>query len=275
MTHVFRPSRPARFGPVLPTATLAGFWIAIAAVVVVAVLSYGALQGSVGSAQGVTHTLEVVEQLQSLVSTMKDAETGQRGFLLTGDENYLLPYTNARAALGGEIDATRALVAGNPEQQLRLRSLEQLCTDKMAELAQTIALRRKGDPTAALAQVRTDRGRELMDRIRAVTAEDPFLFLRLFTTARAPLPSFVAFLGFLVPLMAIGLGFDAVNGEHNRRTLSRILSQPIYRDALLFGKFLGGLAVIAISLVCLWLLVIGLGLIMLGVPPGAKRWRGR
>jgi ABC-2 type transport system permease protein len=70
--------------------------------------------------------------------------------------------------------------------------------------------------------------------------------------------------------MAIGLGFDAVNGEHNRRTLSRILSQPIYRDALLFGKFLGGLAVIAISLVCLCLLVIGLGLIMLGVPPGGE-----
>ena len=79
-------------------------------------------------------------------------------------------------------------------------------------------------------------------QIRAVTAQDPFLFLRLFTTARQPLPSFVAFLSFLVPLMAIGLGFDAVNSEHNRRTLSRILSQPIYRDALLFGKFIAGLA---------------------------------
>ncbi|MGH6663721.1 MAG: ABC transporter permease, partial [Pseudolabrys sp.] len=107
-------------------------------------------------------------------------------------------------------------------------------------------------------------------QIRDVTAEDPFLFLRLFTTAREPLPSFVAFLGFLVPLMAIGLGFDAVNGEHSRRTLSRILSQPIYRDALLFGKFLAGLGIIAISMLCLWLLVIGLGLIMLGVPPGGE-----
>ncbi len=105
-------------------------------------------------------------------------------------------------------------------------------------------------------------------QVRDVTAEDPFLFLRLFTTAREPLPSFVSFLGFLVPLMAIGLGFDAVNGEHNRRTLSRILSQPIYRDALLFGKFLAGLITLAISLVVLWLLVIGLGLLMLGVPPG-------
>jgi ABC-2 type transport system permease protein len=109
-----------------------------------------------------------------------------------------------------------------------------------------------------------------IQQIRAVTAEDPFLFLRLFTTARQPLPSFTAFLGFLVPLMAIGLGFDAVNGEHNRRTLSRILSQPIYRDALLFGKFLAGLATMSISLVSLWLLVIGLGLLTLGVPPGGE-----
>ena len=109
-----------------------------------------------------------------------------------------------------------------------------------------------------------------IQHIRDVTAEDPFLFLRLFTTARDPLPSFVSFLGFLVPLMAIGLGFDAVNGEHNHRTLSRILSQPIYRDALLFGKFLAGLATLSISLVALWLLAIGLGLIMLGVPPGGE-----
>ena len=75
-----------------------------------------------------------------------------------------------------------------------------------------------------------------IQQIRDVTAEDPFLLLRLFTTSREPLPSFVSFLSFLVPLIAIGLGFDAVNGEHNRRTLSRILSQPIYRDALLFGS---------------------------------------
>src|SRR5216683_3028569 len=109
-----------------------------------------------------------------------------------------------------------------------------------------------------------------IQQIKDTTAEDPFLFLRLFTTSRDPLPSFVSFLSFLVPLMAIGLGFDAVNGEHSRRTLSRILSQPIYRDALLFGKFLAGLATIAISLVALWLLVIGLGLLMLGLAPSGE-----
>jgi len=109
-----------------------------------------------------------------------------------------------------------------------------------------------------------------IQQIKDTTAEDPFLFLRLFTTSRDPLPSFVSFLSFLVPLMAIGLGFDAVNSEHNRRTLSRILSQPIYRDALLFGKFLAGLVTLAISLITLWLLVIGLGLFLIGIPPGAE-----
>jgi ABC-2 type transport system permease protein len=106
--------------------------------------------------------------------------------------------------------------------------------------------------------------------VRETTAEDPFVFLKLFTVGGGQLPSFVSILAFLVPLMAIGLGFDAVNGEYNRRTLSRILAQPIYRDALLFGKFLAGLATLAISLTGLWLLVIGLGLLMLGVPPSTE-----
>ena len=107
-------------------------------------------------------------------------------------------------------------------------------------------------------------------QIKDTVGQDPFLFLRLFTTARAPLPSFVAFLGFLLPLVAITLGFDAVNGEYNRRTLSRVLSQPIYRDALLTGKFLGGLIVLGICLVTLWLLVTGLGILTLGLPPSGE-----
>lgn len=111
---------------------------------------------------------------------------------------------------------------------------------------------------------------EAIDSLRKNTAEDPFLLLRLFTIDQAPLPSFVAILGFLIPLMAIGLGFDAVNSEHNRRTLSRILAQPIYRDALLMGKYLAALATVGISLAALWLLVIGLGVIFLGVPPGGE-----
>jgi ABC-2 type transport system permease protein len=106
--------------------------------------------------------------------------------------------------------------------------------------------------------------------IRNNIGQDPFLFLKLLTVAREPLPSFVLLLGFLTPLMAIALGFDSVNGEFNRRTMSRILAQPIYRDALLMGKFLAGLGTLTIGLISLWLLVIGLGLITLGLPPNTE-----
>jgi ABC-2 type transport system permease protein len=106
--------------------------------------------------------------------------------------------------------------------------------------------------------------------IKDTVGQDAFLFLRLLTTARDPLPSFVAFLGFLLPLVAIALAFDSINGEYSRRTMSRILAQPIYRDALLMGKFLGGLLVLAICLVTLWLLMTGFGILLLGLPPGGE-----
>ncbi|MBI1777484.1 MAG: ABC transporter permease [Proteobacteria bacterium] len=106
--------------------------------------------------------------------------------------------------------------------------------------------------------------------IRANIGQDPFLFLKLLTVSREPLPSFVLLLGFLTPLMAIALGFDSVNGEFNRRTMSRVLAQPIYRDALLLGKFLAGLGTLSVGLISLWLLVIGLGLITLGLPPNTE-----
>jgi len=115
-----------------------------------------------------------------------------------------------------------------------------------------------------------------LTELRNVTEADPFLFLRIFTSASSRVPfSFTAALGFTIPLLAIGLGFDSVNGEFNRRTLSRVLSQPIYRDALLLGKFLGALATLAVALVALWLIVLGAGLLLLGIPPrGVEVARG-
>ena len=115
-----------------------------------------------------------------------------------------------------------------------------------------------------------------LTELRNVTESDPFLFLRIFTSASSRVPfSFTAALGFTIPLLAIGLGFDSVNGEFNRRTLSRVLSQPIYRDALLLGKFLGALATLAVALVALWLIVLGAGLLLLGIPPrGVEVARG-
>jgi ABC-2 type transport system permease protein len=115
-----------------------------------------------------------------------------------------------------------------------------------------------------------------LQQLRTVVGADAFLFLRIFTIEpeQVPIP-FVQALNFIIPLMAIGLGFDSINSEFNRRTLSRVLSQPIYRDALLLGKFLSGLATLAVALVALWLIVFGAGLLLLGLPPrGVEVARG-
>jgi ABC-2 type transport system permease protein len=108
--------------------------------------------------------------------------------------------------------------------------------------------------------------------LRDSAGQNTFLFLQLFTVAHDPVPAFVGFLAFLVPLIAIALAFDAVNSEFNQRTLSRILAQPIYRDALLFGKFLAGLFTLALALTTIWLLIMGLGILRLGVPPSGEEF---
>lgn len=109
-----------------------------------------------------------------------------------------------------------------------------------------------------------------VQELREAVGEDPFLLLKLFTVGRDPLPSFAGFLGFLIPLIAIALAFDAVNSEFSRRSLSRILAQPIYRDAFLMGKFLARLGTLALTLTSIWLLIIGMGIVGLGVPPSGE-----
>ena len=96
-----------------------------------------------------------------------------------------------------------------------------------------------------------------------------FLFLKLFTASDGTLPSFTLFINFLGPLLGIALGFDAVNSEQNKGTLSRMLSQPIHRDCIINAKFMAALIVIGVMLFVLGFLVMGFGLIAIGIPPTA------
>ena len=105
-------------------------------------------------------------------------------------------------------------------------------------------------------------------REQAAGMSTEFVFLRLFTTSGTPI-TFLFFIGFFGPLLALALGFDAVNNERSRGTLSRILAQPIYRDALINGKFFAGLTVLGITILSLMLIVIGIGLYTLGISPSA------
>lgn len=97
-----------------------------------------------------------------------------------------------------------------------------------------------------------------------------FVFIYLFTTS-GEMPSFLWFIcAFLVPIVGIVLGLDAINSEKNSGTLSRLLAQPIYRDAVINGKFLAGVITIAIMLTTTVLIVSAIGLAVLGVAPGSE-----
>jgi CheY-like chemotaxis protein/CHASE3 domain sensor protein len=161
----------AHSGPPLPPSALAGFTAAILAVILMAILSYQAQTRSAAAADAVTQGVELIVQVQNLLSAAKDAETGQRGFLLTGDEAYLEPFTTAKAAISGELEQLSTLTTQSPENQQRLGQLRGLVSAKLDELQSTITLKRAGKAEEALTIVRTDRGKVLMDRIRALITE--------------------------------------------------------------------------------------------------------
>jgi len=106
--------------------------------------------------------------------------------------------------------------------------------------------------------------------IRGVSLETGFVFLNLFTTAGESIPSLVSFIGIFVPIIGIALGFDAINREYSSGTMSRILSQPIFRDSVINGKFLAGIITLAIMMATTLLIVSGYGLKMIGVAPTAE-----
>lgn len=94
-----------------------------------------------------------------------------------------------------------------------------------------------------------------------------FAFLNLFTQSSGGMPSFLGFLAFFGPLIGVLIGFDSVNGEFARGTVSRVLAQPIYRHAWINGKFLAGLGALGLALAGIMLIIFGLGLYGLGFPP--------
>ena len=116
-----------------------------------------------------------------------------------------------------------------------------------------------------------------MSSLQSAIAEDTktsFVFLKLFTATDGTLPPFITFVSLLGPIIGIALGFDAVNSERSRGTLSRLLAQPIPRDYIINAKLVASLIVIAIMIATLGLLMIGLGILLTGIPPIPEEfWR--
>jgi PAS domain S-box-containing protein len=155
------------------TAERASLLFAAVVVILIAVLSYDSGEAFRHSSDQAAATRELVDDTNALLSSLKDAETGQRGYLLTDEDRYLQPYRQALTEVPRRLERLTqvALQRKGSRQAQRVERLRSLVKGKMDELRETIDLRRIQGFDAALAVVRTNRGRELMDRIRGVCSE--------------------------------------------------------------------------------------------------------
>jgi methyl-accepting chemotaxis protein WspA len=169
----------------------AGFALALIAVVVIGVVSYRGTNEILKSTDARKHTHAVLLGIKDFVSLMKDAETGQRGYIITGDAKYLEPYQAAVSAVHQKLVDLTNLTKENETHRARFRAIEPLVESKLAELAETIDLRKdeaKGFE-AALQVIRTDKGKKVMDDIRKllgeVDSEESELYIKQSETAHA------------------------------------------------------------------------------------------
>jgi len=150
--------------------------MALALLILNATTSYRNTLKLVENERWVSHTHQVLTELEATLSTLKDAETGQRGYLLTGEERYLEPYHSAIARINKQVVELQQLTADNNRQQKRIGDLKIAIDSKLAELQETINLRRQQNLEAALREVKSGRGKQIMGDIRqqiaAMTAEE-------------------------------------------------------------------------------------------------------
>ena len=145
-----------------------GFGIAVAIIVAVGAAALRSTEATVDSARWVAHTLEVRAELEAAFADLIEAETGVRGYVITGDTSYLAPYHSARTNLSGRLAGLRAETADNPAQQRRVDSLEALVATRLERFQWAVDTRRTGGPAAAGKAVIGGRGQELMRLVHGV-----------------------------------------------------------------------------------------------------------
>lgn len=144
----------------------AGFISILLVLLIVGAISYQSIVKLMTAAEWRAHTFQVLIKNDELLSSLKDAETGQRGYLLTGEDRYLDPYKAALSRIDNNFQALDKLTADDQAQQT-LDTIRPLITEKLNELKGTIELRKSKGFEAAQKQVLTDEGKKAMDEIRA------------------------------------------------------------------------------------------------------------
>lgn len=148
-----------------------GFGLGFVLLAVIGAIAYRSVDVLTRTSYRVTHSHAINERLTQLLGLIGDAETGQRGFVITGNDAFLEPHNAAVAAIPGVLEELRQLTADDPEQRRRLDQVDQLITRKLAELQRTIAVRRTAGFEATAQAVAEGAGKRLMDDLRRQVAE--------------------------------------------------------------------------------------------------------
>jgi signal transduction histidine kinase len=150
---------------------LAAVGLVLAFALADAVVSYRMALRLIENERWVTHTHEVLNELEGTLSALKDVETGQRGYIITGDESYLAPYKTGVVEVQQHLDSLRFLTADNARQQRRIATLEPLIASRLAQLRKGLEAFRAAGPEAARATILTGKGQQSMDAVRWTVAQ--------------------------------------------------------------------------------------------------------
>jgi PAS domain S-box-containing protein len=140
--------------------------VLFAALAVNGLLSYRAARTLSDNERWVTHTYAVIREIEGVLSTAKDAETGERGYIITGSDDYLEPYQSAMNQIDERIRRVETLTADNSRQQARIPTLKKKIADRLELLKTGIVLRRNGDTDGARQLIQSGAGKRMMDDIR-------------------------------------------------------------------------------------------------------------
>ena len=149
----------------------AGFALSFLLLALIGVVSYRSISQLSNTSYSVAHTHQVLEHIETLIGLMKDAETGQRGYVITGDENFLEPHVAALPKIDQTLDQLKALTSDNPAQQDRIARMRPLIDAKIFELKRTIEMRRTNQIELVTNTVKEGKGKRLMDEVRQIVAE--------------------------------------------------------------------------------------------------------
>jgi CHASE3 domain sensor protein/class 3 adenylate cyclase len=219
---------------------IAGFGLASALLIMVTYSGYQSARRLAQTKEWELHTIQVMSLLEDIMADIADAETGQRGYLLTGEERYLQPYKETLAEIWDELAKLKKLTSDNQNQQQQLVVLEALVDKKLTELEKTIQLRRSGNVRAAVGIVRTNQGKTVMDGIRQVIDrmenEEERLFQERSQVTQAVIQRsfWTCSLGIILDVGVLSILYTRIYREIRQRTLAESQLIQLNQAALRF-----------------------------------------